>query len=96
MTKIIFTVMSLFICFSGFGQTYQLILLFKDNQSQTRIPSFADGDQNIILTTLLTGKKENKIKSKDVNRALGIREDYFDRRDALLGRRSAQARAKRG
>ena len=69
---------------------------FKDNASQTRIPTFADGQGNLILTHLITGKKEDQIKPKDINEALRIRAEYQARKASLPGRgKTGRKRARR-
>ena len=62
---------------------------FKDNQSQTRIPSFPDGAGNLILTHVIEGKKEDKIPEADENEALRYRAEYLERKARMMPKAAA-------
>jgi hypothetical protein len=64
---------------------------FKDLKSKTRIPSFPDGPGIRILTHVITGKKEDKLKEGDILETIKIYQDYMQRKRDL----SATKRAKR-
>lgn len=68
---------------------------FKDNQSQTRIPAFPDGDGILIVTHVITGKKEDKLNERDVRKARGYRDEYFKRKMQLAGKSAAATRPRR-
>ncbi|TKD06347.1 hypothetical protein E8A74_20745 [Polyangium fumosum] len=54
---------------------------FKDNQSQSRIPCFADGAQGIIvLTHGFGGKKEDDVDPREIKMAARIKADYEQRK----------------
>ncbi len=58
---------------------------FKDIASKTRIPSFAEGEQGVlVLTHGFGGKKEDDIDTRQVNEAIRIRQDYHNRKTELL------------
>ena len=67
---------------------------FKDNQSQTRIPAFADGAGDLILTHVITGKKENEIPNSEVSQALRCRDDYLERKAELMQNNRATGRVR--
>ena len=69
---------------------------FKDIGSKTRIPSFPDGSGTMILTHMITGKKEDKIRERDQREAMKYKNEYFSRKLELkAGRRDKKARGGR-
>ena len=65
---------------------------FKDLRSKTRIPSFPDGSGVRILTHMIHNKKENKIDSKEINKAFRVYEDYLERKARILLQAQRKAR----
>ena len=73
---------------------------FKDLDSKTRIPIFPEGRPGMFVAThLISGKNEDKLKTKDKLETLRVRAEYYERQARLreqLGRRAAGARGRSG
>lgn len=64
-----------------------LLGAFKDLNSKTRVPVFADGPGVLVLTHLIEGKKEDAIKPKDRKDTLGFYDEYWNRKERAAAQR---------
>ncbi len=64
---------------------------FKHNGSKSRIMCTWDFKGLVVLLFGFTGKKENKVDNVHVNRAKNMRDEYFQRRAAIVTRLTQQS-----